>query len=149
MKTRARRWFWRFSVSRLRAVATARLAAPAAARPAPPSPADIPPADAIPGVFAVRQKLTAQSRQGGGSFEAVLQKQPGKLTLLGLTPFGSRAFLLEQTGADVKFTSYLPRELPFPPTFMLLDVHRVFGQWLGPPVAGRRARRCRARRARP
>ena len=76
----------------------------------------------------------------------MLQKEPGKLTLLGLTPFGSRAFLLEQTGSDVKFTSYLPRELPFPPTFMLLDVHRVFGQWLGPPRTGGRARCRRARR---
>jgi hypothetical protein len=120
-------------------------AAPAAGKPAPPSPADIPPPDAIPGLFTVRQKLTAHSRQGGGSFEAVLQKEPGKLTLLGLTPFGSRAFLLEQTASDVTFTSYLPRELPFPPTFMLLDVHRVFGQWLGPPVQdGERAAVVRA-----
>ncbi len=120
-------------------------AASTAARPTAPSPADIPPADAIPGVFAVRQKLTAHSQQGGGSFEAVLQKEPGKLTLVGLTPFGTRAFLLEQNASDVKFTSYLPRELPFPPTFMLLDVHRVFGQWLGPSVQdGERAAVVRA-----
>ena len=45
-----------------------------------PTAKDLPPADAIPGTFTVRQKLTAHSAQGGGSFEAVLQKKPGELT---------------------------------------------------------------------
>jgi Protein of unknown function (DUF3261) len=112
-------------------------------QPAPPAPAsmpaptaaELPPPDAIPGTFSLRQRLTASSAKGGGSFEAVLQKQPGKLTLVGLTPYGSRAFLLEQTKGDVQFTKYVPRDLPFPPTFMLLDIHRVLASWLGPPLA--------------
>src|SRR6185312_13998901 len=58
----------------------------------PPTAAELPPPDSIPGEFAVRQKLNATSAKGGGSFEAVLQKTPGTLTLLGLTPYGSRAF---------------------------------------------------------
>jgi hypothetical protein len=102
----------------------------------PPAPADIPPADALPGTFTVRQKLKATSAKGGGSFEAVLQKRPGKLTLLGITPYGSRAFLLEQTGSNIQFTSYIPRDLPFPPNFVLLDIHRVLDDWLGPPPPG-------------
>ncbi len=101
----------------------------------PPTAAELPPPDAIPGTFSVRQKLTATSPKGGGSFEAVLQKQPGTLTLLGLTPYGSRAFLLQQTKGDVQFTKYIPRELPFAPTFLLLDIHRVLATWLGPPPA--------------
>ena len=101
----------------------------------PPTAAELPPPDAIPGTFSVRQKLTATSPKGGGSFEAVLQKQPGTLTLLGLTPYGSRAFLLQQTKGDVQFTKYIPRELPFAPTFLLLDIHRVLATWLGPPLA--------------
>jgi hypothetical protein len=109
--------------------------APAPAPMPAPTAAELPPPDAIPGTFAVRQKLTATSAKGGGSFEAVLQKTPGTLTLVGLTPYGSRAFLLTQTKGDVQFTKYVPRELPFPPTFMLLDIHRVLGQWLGPPLA--------------
>jgi hypothetical protein len=110
---------------------------PAAAAPLPPpAPADIPPADALPGTFTVRQKLKATSAKGGGSFEAVLQKRPGTLTLVGITPYGSRAFLLEQTGSEVQFTSYIPRDLPFPPTFVLLDIHRVLDAWLGGPPAG-------------
>jgi hypothetical protein len=94
---------------------------------------ELPPPDTIPGTFAVRQKLKASSAKGGGSFEAVLQKQPGVLTVLGLTPYGSRAFLLQQRKGDVQFTKYVPRELPFAPTFLLLDIHRVLGVWLGPP----------------
>jgi Protein of unknown function (DUF3261) len=112
---------------------------PAAAPPKAPTAAELPRPDAIPGTFTVRQKLVAQSAHGGGSFEAVLQKAPHKLTLLGLTPFGSRAFLLVQTDDDVQFTSYIPRELPFAPTYLLLDVHRVLDTWLGPPLpAGER-----------
>jgi hypothetical protein len=103
--------------------------------PSPPTAADLPPPDSIPGTFTLRQKLSATSAKGGGSFEAVLQKQPGTLTLVGLTPYGSRAFLLVQTKGDVQFTKYIPRELPFAPTFLLLDIHRVLGTWLGPPAA--------------
>jgi hypothetical protein len=122
------------------ALATACAHKPPPARPiVPPTAAELPPPDAIPGTFAVRQKLTASSAKGGGSFEVVLQKQPGTLTLVGLTPYGSRAFLLVQKQGDVQFTSYVPRELPFPPTFMLLDIHRVLGRWIGPPLgAGER-----------
>jgi hypothetical protein len=109
--------------------------APPPRGPAPPTAAELPPPDAIPGAFAVRQKLTATSPKGGGSFEAVLQKQPGTVTLVGLTPYGSRAFLLQQTKGDVQFTKYIPRDLPFAPTFLLLDIHRVLATWLGPPPA--------------
>jgi hypothetical protein len=115
-----------------------------------PTAKDLPRPDAIPGAFAVRQKLNARSAHGGGGFEAVLQKKPGEVLLVGLTPFGSRAFLLRQTDADVQFTSYISRELPFPPTYMLLDVHRVMDVWLpGPPPAdGERAAQVGAERVR-
>ena len=104
--------------------------------PADASPGILPPPDAIPGTFTVRQKIVAHSAHGGGSFEAVLQKEPGKLTLLGLTPYGARAFLLEQSAAGgVKLTSYMPRQLPFSPDFVLMDIHRVLDAWLGPPPA--------------
>jgi len=100
------------------------------------SPGILPPPDAIPGKFAVRQKIVARSAHGSGSFEAVLQKEPGKLTMLGFTPYGARAFLLEQSVAGgVKLTSFIPRELPFSPDFILMDIHRVLDAWLGPPPA--------------
>src|SRR4051812_1145558 len=117
-----------------------RQTAPAGQGPPPPTAAELPPPDAIRGAFALRQKLTATSSKGGGSFEAVLQKQPGTLTLVGLTPYGSRAFLLQQTKGDVSFTKYIPRDLPFAPTFLLLDIHRVLATWIGPAlVTGERS----------
>ena len=107
-------------------------APPPAAAPEPaPAAADLPPPDRIPGQLTLRQKLAAKSAHGGGSFETILQKRPGVLRVVGLTPFGTRAFLLEQRGPTVDFTSYVPRELPFAPTFMLLDIHRVFDSWRG------------------
>jgi Protein of unknown function (DUF3261) len=108
---------------------------PPTANPGPqlPTAADLPPPDTIPGSFTVRQKLVAKSEKGGGSFEAVLQKRPGHVTILGLLPIGARAFVLEHDGKDVKVTNYLPRDPPFPPHLVLLDVYRVFGAWLGPP----------------
>ncbi|MEA2700572.1 MAG: hypothetical protein QOI66_4843, partial [Myxococcales bacterium] len=113
-----------------------------AAAPEPaPAAADLPAPDRIPGELTLRQKLAAKSAHGGGSFETILQKRPGVLRVVGLTPFGTRAFLLEQRGPTVEFTSYVPRELPFAPTFMLLDIHRVFDTWLGapPPADGQRS----------
>jgi hypothetical protein len=111
-------------------VPPARVAAPAAS--------ELPPPDAIPGVFAVRQHIVARSPRGGGSFEAVLQKKPGELLLVGLTPFGTRAFLLRQVAGDVQLTKYIARDLPFPPTFIVLDIHRVLDAWLPGPGEGER-----------
>lgn len=109
---------------------------PAESGPPPPTAAELPPPDRIPADLTLRQKLTASSAHGGGSFETILQKRPGVLRVLGLTPFGSRAFLLEQHADKVDFTKYIPHDLPFAPTFMLLDIHRVFDRWLdGPPPA--------------
>lgn len=80
---------------------------------------------AHPGDFLRRQKLTARFGERVNSFEAVLQKRGDVLTLVGLTPFGTRAFLLEQDGLEIRFTSNVG-ELPFPPRFILLDIQRVY-----------------------
>ncbi len=79
-----------------------------------------------PGDFLRRQKLVARFGESTQAFEAVLQKQGDQLRLIGLTPFGTKAFLLEQDGLEVKFTSYVARELPFPPRYILQDVERVY-----------------------
>ena len=76
--------------------------------------------------FMLRQKISAVFQETKEiSFEAVLQKVGDKLTLLGLTPFGSRAFLLEQQGTEISFTNYVGKELPFPPKYILLDIQRT------------------------
>ncbi len=97
-------------------------------RSAPPSvayPGTLVPTERITGDFLLRQTIAAHYRERDVEFSAVVQKQGGALLLLALTPFGSRAFSLEQRGTEVTFTSYVPRELPFPPRYMLQDLHRT------------------------
>ena len=87
-----------------------------------------------PGSFLRRQKLTAHYGDQTQSFEAVLQKKGDVLTLIGLTPFGTRAFVLEQNGLEVKFTSYIG-DIPFPPRYILQDIERVYFDGLTADVA--------------
>ncbi|MCB9748845.1 MAG: DUF3261 domain-containing protein [Myxococcales bacterium] len=95
--------------------------------------------------FMARQKLVGRYGEREFRAEVVLQKQGDALTLIGLSPFGTKGFVLEQRGDEVKYTSHMPegRELPFPPVFMLVDVHRSL--WLsgqdGPRPDGAHERR--------
>jgi hypothetical protein len=84
------------------------------------------------GVF-LRQRIEARFGERELGFAAVLQTAEGVLSLLALTPYGTRAFLLEQRGRAVSFTSYVDRALPFPPRFILIDVQRTL--FLGLPGA--------------
>jgi hypothetical protein len=76
--------------------------------------------------FFDRQRIVASYEGHSFGFDAVLQKRGNELTLLGLTPFGSRAFVVTQKGTEVSFQNYVGTALPFPPKYMLIDVHRVF-----------------------
>jgi hypothetical protein len=91
--------------------------------------------------FLDRQQITATYAGRTTRFDAVVQKRGGALTVLGLTPFGSRAFVLQQTGNDVSFQSFVPQTMPFPPRYILIDVQRVYFASLaalsgGPPPDG-------------
>lgn len=94
-----------------------------------------PPTD-YAGDFAIDQRVTASFEARQQSFRAVLEKHGDSLVMVGLGPHGGRGFVLTQRGGDVTFESHLPEELPFPPEYMLLDVHRT---WLvglpGAPLA--------------
>jgi uncharacterized protein DUF3261 len=83
--------------------------------------------------FLDRQKIVATYGDRSLSFEAVLQKRGDELTLLGLTPFGSRAFLIVLRGTDMSFEKFVPQTLPFSPRYILLDVQRVFYPWIDGP----------------
>ncbi len=114
----------------------------------PPSPSEMPehPQDAVmdvsvvPWDFIWRQAITAhyqdaKGSQNKGSFEAVLQKQGGRLTLVGLTPLGTRAFVAVQENTDVRVLEGDQQRLPFPPRFVFLDVNRCFLINLADPQA--------------
>jgi hypothetical protein len=65
---------------------------------------------------------------GGGvdeSYGLVLQKTGPKLVLLGLTPFGAKAFGVTQIGVETWTESYLGAALAVPPENVLRDVHRA------------------------
>lgn len=76
----------------------------------------------------IDQQVTAEHANGSETFRAVLEKRGDRLVMVGLGPHGGRAFLLSQEGERVDWVSELPRALPFPPEFMLMDIHRT---WLG------------------
>ncbi len=113
--------------------AAAALSVLACAAPAPPKAAEAPPYSwalrppkSRPDDFLDRQTIAATYGGKAARFQAVLQKRGDELTLLGLTPFGSRAFVIRQVGLEVTFQSYVPQSLPFPPEYILFDVQRVF-----------------------
>jgi hypothetical protein len=76
--------------------------------------------------FVAQQKLSGRYGEREFSLDVVVQLAQGKLTLVGLTPFGTRAFVLEQQGTAIKLEKFIDRELPFDPRYVLDDVHRVF-----------------------
>lgn len=84
--------------------------------------------------FSVDHQITAIHAEGSESFRALLEKHGGTLTIVGLAPHGSRAFTLTQEGDDVRFESQMPREMPFPPRYILIDVHRTWLIGLAQPL---------------
>jgi hypothetical protein len=92
-----------------------------------PEPAEsLVPTSEIAGNFLMRQQLVYEAGEDRGGFEALVQKRCDELVVVGLTPFGSRAFTLRQRGVDVQVETHVDLEWPFPPRRILLDVHRVF-----------------------
>lgn len=89
------------------------------------------PVSEIRGDFLLRQQLAFRYAGGQGSFETILQKRCDDLTVIALTPFGTRAFTLIQRGSEIWVQSGSPRTWPFPLRHILEDVHRV----LLPPIA--------------
>lgn len=76
--------------------------------------------------FSIDQEVTAEHANGSETFRAVVEKEGDRLVMVALGPHGGRAFVLTQQGEDVRFESHLPRELPFSPEWMLLDIHRTW-----------------------
>jgi hypothetical protein len=82
--------------------------------------------------FTVQQRIHGKYVGHDATIDCVVQLQNGKLTVVGLTPFGSRAFVIEQTGLDVHFEKFIDRDLPVQPEAVLYDLHRVFFRGLPP-----------------
>jgi hypothetical protein len=76
--------------------------------------------------FSLHQRVHATFRDRELVFQAIIQTAGGKLTIVALTPQGTRAFVLEQTGKRVTFERHVSRDLPFSPWHILTDVHRTY-----------------------
>ena len=82
--------------------------------------------NALGGDFVTRQVISGAYGRKDFRFEAVLQKRQGEITVVGLTPMGTRAFVLRQRGLDVTFEQSFPGRSPFPARYILNDIHRAF-----------------------
>jgi hypothetical protein len=95
------------------------------------------PSEALGRPFTVRQRLTAQ-HQGRTlpTLEAVLQVHDGVLHLVGLTPLGTRAFVITQKGITITAENLMKETAPLEPRDVLNDIHRVFfrGLYVGKPA---------------
>ncbi len=98
---------------------------PEASAPPPPS-GTLHRPSAHPIELTIDQEVTAEHASGSERFRAVLEKRGDRLVMVGLGPAGERAFTLVQEGDAVRFESRMPRELPFPPEYILMDVHRTW-----------------------
>ena len=90
----------------------------------------------VPGNFLARQRIVGSMGDKELSSEVVLQKQGEVLTLVGLTPFGTKAFALVQTGLRTEYTAFVEVALPFPPEMMLADIHRTLFIRIGSEMDG-------------
>lgn len=82
--------------------------------------------------FLWQQEITASRGPFSHSFPAALQSSEGVLTVLGLTPFRTRAFLIEQRGREFEYTQFVETKLPLRPAWVLIDIHRTFFDGLAP-----------------
>jgi hypothetical protein len=82
--------------------------------------------------FTWRQKLHARYGEDEFDFEAVIEKSGNTLRVLFLTPYGTRALLLEQLGQKVSTRYFVSQRLPFPARYILGDIHRVFFRGFAP-----------------
>lgn len=79
---------------------------------------------------------------GGGvdeSYGLVVQKTGPKLVLLGLTPFGAKAFSVVQIGTQTWSESYLGPATVVPPENVLRDLHRALFLTVDDPTLEPRA----------
>jgi hypothetical protein len=101
------------------------------------------PVDAWSGSFMLRQRVRVAWPSGDESFDAVLQRRPGELALIGLGPMNLVGFRLAliagaptsagEGAARIEFENRSGRALPFSAAHMLADVQRVFYPWLAEP----------------
>ncbi|HXX47762.1 MAG TPA: DUF3261 domain-containing protein [Myxococcota bacterium] len=81
--------------------------------------------DDLEGDWVVHERIRVVGERVDESFGLVLEKSGPKLVLVGLTPFGAKAFGVTQIGVQTWSQSFLGPALAVPPENVLRDVHRA------------------------
>ena len=87
----------------------------------------------------LRQRIRYHYGERTGSLDAVVEKSCDALTVVGLGPFGTRLFSVQQSGTALEMKPELPEAWPFPPDRILVDTQRTYLYPLAnpPPADGR------------
>jgi hypothetical protein len=83
--------------------------------------------------FTVVQRVRGKHGTEDVAFECVVQLSQSKLTVLGMTPYSARAFVIEQDGVAVQSRAFMMRDVAVDPLQVLYDIHRVFFRGLPAP----------------
>ncbi len=83
--------------------------------------------------FAVVQRVRGRLGAQEIDFECAVQLAQGKLTVTGTTRHGTRAFVVEQIGSEVRWQAFELDEVALEPLQVLYDVHRAFFRGLPSP----------------
>lgn len=83
--------------------------------------------------FTVVQRIRGKHGTEDVAFECVVQLSEDKLRVTGMTTESPRAFVVEQDGVEVHSRRLMPRDVPFEPTQVLFDIHRIFFRGLAAP----------------
>ena len=97
------------------------------------------PTSEIEGDWVIHERMRVT---GGGvdeSYGLVIQKTGPKLVVLGLTPFGAKAFSVVQIGTQTWSESYLGPATAVPPENVLRDLHRALFLTVDDPALEPRA----------
>lgn len=112
-----------------------------------PPPAPLVASVEMPGDFLLQQQIRYRWDGGEGSLDAAVQSACGELTIVLLTPFGTRGTVIHQHDLQVDVTGAQAGQLPFAPEHILLDVQRTYlAQPANPPRVGTRERHIGAQR---
>jgi len=88
-------------------------------------PGPLRPTEDLEGDWVVHERIRVVGERIDESFGLVLEKSGPKLVLVGLTPFGAKAFGVTQIGVQTWAQSFLGPALAVPPENVLRDVHRA------------------------
>ncbi len=93
----------------------------------------------IEGDWVIHERLRVTGGEVDESYGLVIQKTGPKLVLLGLTPFGTKAFSVVQIGTQTWSESYLGPATAVPPENVLRDLHRALFLTVDDPALEPRA----------